>query len=296
MSCKEKVLLAEAQKRPYMPSSPNTAHGSKLRRFGQQMNFKKAKTSKVTTPWKKILSSGMLWVANLQGVGQAWGGQMMVLMVMKYLEEIHGYSLQESAIMVTIPNNIAQFILGFCSGSLNTFLTKRVSARTVRRLGAGIQILAILPLLLLPFLPCSLITNRATVVVIQVLGSFRVFGQLAGYSSYHDISPTFQGHLFGIGSIVANTLAGVIIPLMMGAVGTTKHSQWQLLFPINCGVVILSNLVYIALVSTEQASWEPAGRRREQGEVGEVAERLGRMGATERLAGARGEEGQEEEK
>ena len=135
---------------------------------------------------------------------------MMILLVKEYLEEIHGYSLQEAAFIVTIPNNIAQFVLGLCVGSLGDLMIKKeVDVKTVRRVGAGVQILAILPLLILPFLPCEVVSYRATMVVVQVefsyssclwkhsdafqvVCSFRVFGNLAGFSSFKDISPTFQ--------------------------------------------------------------------------------------------------------
>ena len=104
-------------------------------------------------------------------------------MVKEYLEEIQGYSLQEAAFIVTIPNKIAQLILGLCVGSLGDLMIKKeVDVKTVRRVnwspqvrrvGAGVQILAILPLLILPFLPCEVVSYRATMawhgmVVIQV--------------------------------------------------------------------------------------------------------------------------------
>ena len=134
---------------------------------------------------------------------------MMILLVKEYLEEIHGYSLQEAAFIVTIPSNIAQFVLGLCVGSLGDLMVKKnVDVKTVRRVGAGVQILAIIPLLVLPFLPCEVVSFRATMVIVQVkfslkvllpanlfsqvLCSFRVFGNLAGFSSFKDISPTFQ--------------------------------------------------------------------------------------------------------
>ena len=44
----------------------------------------------------------------------------------------------------------------------------------------------------------------------------------------------------------------------MGIFGTTKHAQWKQQLPLNCSVVIVSNLIYIVFISTEHASWEPA--------------------------------------
>ena len=84
-----------------------------------------------------------------------------------------------------------------------------------------------------------------------------MFGNLAGYSSYRDISPTFHRHLFGLSSILSLSVPGVLVPVLMGGFGTTRRDQWQQLFPLNCSVVILTNLLYIALVTTDTAVWEP---------------------------------------
>jgi len=211
------------------------------------------------------------------------------------LEEIHGYSLQEAAFIVTIPSNIAQFVLGLCVGSLGDLMVKKnVDVKTVRRVGAGVQILAIIPLLVLPFLPCEVVSFRATMVIVQVLCSFRVFGNLAGFSSFKDISPTFQRHLFGLSSIVSQSLPGIFIPAIMGIFGTTKHAQWEQLLPLNCAVVIICNLLYIVFISTEQASWEPGTHRTS---MESILERLGQADAEQLLAaeGVWGEQNQQTE-
>ena len=49
----------------------------------------------------------------------------MVLMNKEYLELIHGYTLKESAVMVTIPSNVAQFFIGLGTGFLGDFLIKK---------------------------------------------------------------------------------------------------------------------------------------------------------------------------
>ena len=230
----EKEMVAVSQKRQVVAQD---ASSSKFDYYRRQMKFKNKQKGKKQPPWKKIFCTRMLWVATLQATAQAWSGIMMILMAKEYLEEVHGYSLQEAAIAVTIPNNLAQFLLGLCVGYLGDWLIKmRVSEVAVRRVGAAVQILAILPLLVLPFLPCSAITYGATMwavqvtpplcsVLLQVICSLRVFGNLAGYSSYRHISPTFQRHLFGLSSIASLSLPGILVPAIMAAMGTTKHDQ-----------------------------------------------------------------------
>ena len=57
---------------------------------------------------------------------------------------------------------------------------------------------------------------------------------------------------------MSQSLPGMIIPAIMGILRTTKHAQWKQQLPLNCSVVIISNLLYILFVSTEHASWEPS--------------------------------------
>lgn len=110
------------------------------------------------------------------------------------------------------------------------------------------------------FFPAQVLVQPANLLLSQVLCSFRVFGNLAGFSSFKDISPTFQvtahdklnrffscisenfqRHLFGLSSIVSQSLPGIIIPAIMGIFGTTKHAQWKQQLPLNCSVVNIFN-------------------------------------------------------
>jgi hypothetical protein len=48
-----------------------------------------------------------------------------ILMMKKYLLSMHGYSLQEAAIMVTLPTNISQIIIGYVAASVGDWATRR---------------------------------------------------------------------------------------------------------------------------------------------------------------------------
>ena len=259
----EKKLIAESQNRIFVPSQePNLPKRQKIakqmKKYKRTMKIRKGKTQQNPVPWKSILMEKMLWIACLQATGQAWTSVMMVLMNKEYLEEIHGYTLQESAVMVTIPSNVAQFFIGLGTGFLGDFLIKKkVSTIILRRLGSFIQILAALPMLSLPFLPCDIMEQRWVMVLIQVLSSFRVVGNLAGYSSYRDISPTYQRHLFGLSAIISQCVPGIMVPAFMGVFDTETRTQWRYDYVTNCGIVIFSNMVNCIFVKTDQAEWEP---------------------------------------
>ena len=77
------------------------------------------------TPWFSIITDLNFLLAMIQSTAQSWGTQVMTLMLKKYLEEIHGYSIREAAIMVTIPVNIAQIALGWAFACLGDFALKK---------------------------------------------------------------------------------------------------------------------------------------------------------------------------
>ena len=211
---------------PSASSSSASTVSSLLKKYKQQMKFKNAPGGEASRPpWSQILGTWMLWVTTLQAMGQAWSGVMMILMVKEYLEEIHGYSLQEAAIMVTIPNNLTQFFLGLCVGYLGDLLIKKkVAARTVRRLGSGIQILACLPLLLLPFLPCSWIEYRASMVVIQVGEEEEEEEQGDGDSFFPRAWPASECSV----TLRATHPTGTSRPPSTGTCSGLRHSLWCL--------------------------------------------------------------------
>jgi len=276
----EKQMIADAQERIFFP-----VEDSKLSRRQKIMkrmkknkeNITKSRSKKKPVPWKSILTEKMLWISTLQATGQAWTTVMMVLMNKEFLEEIHGYTLQEAAVMVTIPNNVAQVFIALATGFFGDFLIKKnVSKITIRRFGSIIQILAALPMLVLPFLPCDVMKYRVVMIIIQVLSSFRVVGNLSGYSSYRDISPTYQRHLFGVSAIISQCIPGIMVPAFMGVFDTETISQWRYGYITNCSFVIFSNLVYCFLVSTDRASWDSGSRIEDCGEEsGSIIESIG---------------------
>ena len=279
----EKQMIADAQERMFVSiEDPKLSRRQKImkRMMKNKMNINISRTGahKKSVPWKSILTEKMLWISALQATGQAWTTVMMVLMNKEYLEEIHGYTLQEAAIMVTIPNNVAQFFIALATGFFGDFLLKKnVSKITIRRFGSIVQILAVLPMLILPFLPCNVMEYRVAMILIQVLSSFRVVGNLSGYSSYRDISPTYQRHLFGVAAIISQCIPGIVVPALMGVFDTETIIQWKYNYVTNCSFVIFSNLVYCFLVSTDRATWDPGSRIKERGgdETRSIIESIG---------------------
>ncbi|XP_023334822.1 uncharacterized transporter slc-17.3 isoform X3 [Eurytemora carolleeae] len=229
LSYDEKKLIAEDKNWDFHPPTiqykTKLKMRSQLRKYRRNIQIMKNRDSKIKTPWFKILTDPDFILATIQTTVQAWQSPVMTLMMKKYLLEIHGYSISNAALMVTAPPDISLMILGYLSAWAGDIaLNLDVPAHIVRRAGAVICSLSSLPYLILPFLPCYIVSYKATVVGIQILGSFSSAGSLAGYTTFRELSPTFTRQLFGLASLVSNTVPYIMVPLFMGWFKTsTRH-------------------------------------------------------------------------
>ena len=198
----EKELIAEDKRREFKPKikppscQVHVRRGSriisKLSSFKRNMKLMKSRKEKLKTPWYKIITDRDFLLSILQSIALSWQSPVMTMMMKKYLQEIHGYSINEAAFMVTIPNNISQVVFGWTSAWLGDLaIQKNIPTLLVRRVGAIICAISSLPYLILPFLPCSIVNKRWFVALIQIFGSFRVAGNLAGYTSFREYSTLY---------------------------------------------------------------------------------------------------------
>jgi len=210
-------------------------------------------------PWRQIFTTPMFWLSVMQQTSQTWIMSMMVYLNKDFLEEIHGYSVEEAALMVTVPNNLFNIVVYITTGHLADFLTSIKTPKiTIRRMGVIIQILSVLPMFAMPFLPCGFLEVREVTVLIAIFSSFRIVGTLAGYASFNDLSPTFQGTLVSMSYFSQNTGPGLFISFLKGYFGFTPLSAWQKNYSINCFLVIIFSLLYLVFIKTGAAPWEPS--------------------------------------
>ena len=251
-------ILSDDQKEP---KSKSRAHRFALTalRFKRDMKVMNTQTTSHARPWRQIFSTPMFWLSVMQQTSQTWIMSMMVYLNKDFLEEIHGYSVEEAALMVTIPNNLFNIVVYIVTGHLADFLTSIETPKiTIRRMGVIVQILSVLPIFAMPFLPCKLLANRNVTVLIAIMSSFRIVGTLAGYASFNDLSPTFQGTLVSMSYFSQNTGPGLLISFLKGYFGFTPVSAWQKNYSINCSLVIIFSLLYLVFLKTDPAPWDPS--------------------------------------
>ena len=97
-------------------------------------------------PYKKIFKTKMFWIAMMASTAQSWIMSMMVLMNKDFFEDIHGYSVQEAAMMVTLPNNLFMIPVYLCAGFLADYLIQvGVEELRKRQIVFSVQIISIIP-------------------------------------------------------------------------------------------------------------------------------------------------------
>ena len=158
--------------------------------------------------------------------------------------------------MVTLPNNLFMIPVYLSAGFLADFLNRiGIEKVRIRRIGISVQIISIIPMFILPFLPCDVMQYREVAVFIQIFSSLRGFGNLAGYSSMGDLSPRYQGTLVSLSSLFSVTVPGLVISFMKGMFGYSEIYAWQKNYSINCSIVLFLSSLYLIFVDANRASW-----------------------------------------
>ena len=96
-----------------------------LRLYRKNIRLMKKQASIRSPPYRHILTHLPFLLATAQYTAYSWSNPVRILMMKKYLLGIHGYSLQEAAIMVTLPTNISQIIFGYIAASVGDWATRR---------------------------------------------------------------------------------------------------------------------------------------------------------------------------
>jgi len=262
----EKLLIAEDRGCQFqVPKIPCNGFHKTIVKFKNDIKIKPESCNVLSVPYAKIFRTRMFWLSVMQTTAQSWIMSMMVLMNKDFYEEIHGYSVEESAMMVTLPNNLFMIAVFVTAGHFADFLARiGVEKLTIRRIGVCVQIISVLPMSVMSFLPCEVLQYREVATFIQIFSSLRGFGNLAGYSSLKDLSPRFHGTLVSLSSFSSNCIPGLVISFFKGVFGFTPIDAWQKNYTLNCCIVISLSLLYLIFLDTSPASWDPSSKKDEK--------------------------------
>jgi len=125
LTYEEKRIIAEDKERTYdkLPTK-NIQMKAKINKYVKNIKVRKL-SAKLKTPWLKIVTNPNFLLAALQCTAQAWQTPVMMMGVKKFLEDVHGYSITQAVLMVTIPTNISSIVFGYIFGLAADWATKK---------------------------------------------------------------------------------------------------------------------------------------------------------------------------
>jgi len=212
-------------------------------------------------PWRMLLSSLSLWGNSLTQFLTNIGWLFVVTWLPRYLETVHQIPLKEQAVMTAIPT--AAGIVGmFCGGWGTDIAVRRLGLKWGRRV----------PVLVTRFLAaagygmCIVVAQWPTgdspawipwaIVGCLAFATFACdLGVPAIWAYAQDVGGPFTASIMAWANMWGNLGAAIAPPLYNKVLGETQSpTEWNHLFALCAGALILSGLTALALDSTRSIS------------------------------------------
>jgi sugar phosphate permease len=198
-------------------------------------------------PLGAILQNRSLWFSSLSQFGTNFGWVFIVLLLPRYLMEVHRVPIQERGWMASLPISIGMIgmLLG---GWLTDRLTRSLGLRWGRRLPmASTRFTA-----MLGFVGCILLDAPWPVTFsLCVVAVSTDLGTASIWAFMQDIGGRFVGSALGFGNMWGNVGAAVS-PLALGLV--IQHLGWDAAFAACAAAFGLSGLAALGVDATETLS------------------------------------------
>lgn len=210
---------------------------------------------KQSIPWRSILTSGPVWATFFGHFAGDWGSYTMMMYLPKFMNDVLGLDFASLGMLAAIPYVAYVMFInlgGFVADKLQN--ANILSVIAIRRL-AMIIALGSQTVFLIASGYCG--CGQETLVIIFLTLGIGLSGvQYAGFVvNYFDIAPTFAGTLLGVGNTIA-CFAGIIGPLLVGQLTSTGSQQeWQMVFWITGGILMIGTGVFCLLGKGEVQPW-----------------------------------------
>ncbi|GIY75535.1 putative inorganic phosphate cotransporter [Caerostris darwini] len=206
-------------------------------------------------PWKKLLTSVPFYALTIAMTGQFWASTHFVSVHPTFLGTILHYPIQENGLFASVPfvlQTLFALAVSWFSDWLNTH--DYVGVDKVRKgcnfifcLGYSLSLLGIY------FAGC----DKSMSAPFSILAMSLVGLSFAGCMiAAIDMSPTFAGTIMGVSSIISS-LSGFIMPILVGFLTNEEQTieQWNKVFFISIGVVMVSGIIFSLFGSAEVQEW-----------------------------------------
>ncbi|KAK0398401.1 hypothetical protein QR680_002576 [Steinernema hermaphroditum] len=210
---------------------------------------------KAPMPWKKILSSPVIWAIALSSFSQAFVTVGMVTYIPQYYKNILKMKLSSNGVMSALPF-VVQLLTKLLFAMIADVLNKRkiCSITTIAKMfnliasfGCGICLIA------LTTVDC---TQSWLAILLLVTGVGLTSGYIPGYNtSIVCVAPIYTSGIASFCKLLAQ-IASVASPYMIGSL--TKNGQlweWNVVFYLISGVLFSTGLFFQISGSSEVQPW-----------------------------------------
>ncbi|TMS37980.1 hypothetical protein L596_004803 [Steinernema carpocapsae] len=230
------------------PDELSYIHGENIHHVMSSRNSK-------PMPWKKILTSPVIWAIALSSFSQSFVTVGIVTYIPQYYKSILKMKLSSNGVMSALPF-VIQLLTKILFAAIADILNKRkiCTMNTVTKMfnliasfGCGVCLIA------LTMVDC---TQPLYAIVLVVTGVGLTSGYIPGYNtSIVCVAPIYTSGIASFCKLLAQ-IASVASPYMIGLL--TKNGQlveWQLVFYLISGVLFTTGLFFQISGSSEVQPW-----------------------------------------
>ncbi|KAJ8721780.1 hypothetical protein PYW08_004182 [Mythimna loreyi] len=220
--------------------------------MGQVDNGNTKKHLKI--PWRAMLCSRPVWGMLATQVGSGISNVLFYTQVPSYIHYITGVNVRSSGYLSSLPYVFSIFT-SILFGWLSDFLTNRniITIKTARIIFNSISQVG----LAAAFICVTFTSSTAVAVACLIFSMGCHMGVHVGFMvNQIDLAPNFGGTLMMVGNMMT-TVAIVLQPVLVSFVVTDVYNkaQWRIIFLSVAGMAILTNFIFIFLMSADLQPW-----------------------------------------
>jgi len=214
-----------------------------------------ATSAKLSTPWRKIVTSGPFWACAAAHFACIWGLYTLSTCLPMYMHDVLQFNMTQNGVLSALPF-IATWLVMTGGGPLADWLRApyRLQTTTVRKIFcvAGLLIPGLF-LSAVGFLGC----NRVLIVCAIIIAVGSTGLAYSGYGVNHlDLAPKYAGTLMGLTNTLA-TVTGILGPQVVGALTyhASNRAQWQRVYYIATAIYCFGTAIFVGFGSGELQDW-----------------------------------------
>ncbi|CAB3229008.1 unnamed protein product [Arctia plantaginis] len=210
----------------------------------------KGNGKKLATPWRAIFTSKPLWGTIITHVGTSLTFIFFFNQVPTYIHYILDIDVRNSGMLSSLPY-VASIFTSLFFGWLADYSANNniISKNNTRRISDSVASFGMAICLILT----SYTSNSVIAVSCLVVAMAINMGHNTGWMvNYIDLAPNFAGTLLAVGNTIAN-IFGVLSPIVVSyvVIDMTNITQWRIMFFIASGISIVTNVIFVLMMSTD---------------------------------------------